>query len=61
MPRTIPFHLDENCDPRIVAGLRLHGIEELGALCPSSEWLRAYLLKPDAPEFANVRYHIQEA
>ena len=27
MPRTIKFHLDENCDPRIVAGLRLHGID----------------------------------
>jgi hypothetical protein len=27
MPRTIKFHLDENCDPRIAAGLRLHGID----------------------------------
>jgi predicted nuclease of predicted toxin-antitoxin system len=27
MPRTIPFHLDENVDPRIAAGLRLHGID----------------------------------
>jgi predicted nuclease of predicted toxin-antitoxin system len=27
MPRTIRFHLDENCDPRIAAGLRLHGID----------------------------------
>jgi predicted nuclease of predicted toxin-antitoxin system len=27
MPRTIPFHLDENCDPRIATGLRLHGID----------------------------------
>lgn len=27
MPRTIRFHLDENCDPCIAAGLRLHGID----------------------------------
>jgi len=27
MARTIRFHLDENCDPRIAAGLRLHGVE----------------------------------
>ncbi len=27
MPRTLRFHLDENCDPRIAAGLRLHGID----------------------------------
>jgi predicted nuclease of predicted toxin-antitoxin system len=27
MPRTIRFHLDENCDPRIAAGLRLHRID----------------------------------
>src|SRR6266498_1811198 len=27
MPRTIRFHLDENVDPRIAAGLRLHGID----------------------------------
>jgi predicted nuclease of predicted toxin-antitoxin system len=27
MPRTIRFHLDENSDPRIAAGLRLHGVD----------------------------------
>ena len=27
MPRTIKFHLDENCEPRIAVGLRLHGID----------------------------------
>ena len=27
MPRAIRFHLDENCDPRIAAGLRLHGVD----------------------------------
>ena len=26
MPRNVQFHLDENCDPRIAAGLRLHGV-----------------------------------
>ena len=29
MARTIRFHLDENCDPRIAAGLRLHGADVL--------------------------------
>jgi hypothetical protein len=27
MSRTIRFHLDENCDPRIAAGLRQRGID----------------------------------
>jgi predicted nuclease of predicted toxin-antitoxin system len=27
MPRTIHFHLDENCDPRIASGLRLLGVD----------------------------------
>lgn len=27
MPRTIRFHLDENCDPRIALGLRRRGVE----------------------------------
>lgn len=27
MARTVRFHLDENCDPRIAAGLRLHGVD----------------------------------
>lgn len=27
MARTIRFHLDENCDTRIAAGLRLHGVD----------------------------------
>jgi predicted nuclease of predicted toxin-antitoxin system len=27
VPRTIRFHLDENCDPRIAAGLRLLGAD----------------------------------
>jgi predicted nuclease of predicted toxin-antitoxin system len=27
MARTIRYHLDENCDPRIAAGLRLHGVD----------------------------------
>ncbi len=36
-------------------------IEELGALCPSLERLAAYRLRPNAPEFSDVRYHIREA
>ena len=27
MPRAIRFHLDENCDPRIAAGLGSHGVD----------------------------------
>jgi predicted nuclease of predicted toxin-antitoxin system len=27
MPKTIRFHLDENCDGAIAAGLRLHGVD----------------------------------
>ena len=27
MPRTIRFHLDENCDPRIATGLRILGVD----------------------------------
>jgi predicted nuclease of predicted toxin-antitoxin system len=27
MPRTILFHLDENCDPKIAIGLRRRGID----------------------------------
>ncbi len=27
MPQTIRFHLDENCDPPIAQGLRLHGVD----------------------------------
>ncbi len=42
MPRTIRFHLDENCDPRIAAGLRRHGVDitttqEAGLLHRSDE------------------------
>ena len=27
MPKTIRFHLDENCDAALAAGLRLHGVD----------------------------------
>ena len=42
MARTIRFHLDENCDPRIAAGLALHGVDvtstpESGLLRESDE------------------------
>jgi predicted nuclease of predicted toxin-antitoxin system len=47
MARTIRFHLDENCDPRIAAGLRLHGVDvtttpEAGLLQVSDEEQLAY-------------------
>jgi predicted nuclease of predicted toxin-antitoxin system len=47
MPRTIRFHLDENCDPRIAAGLILHGVDvtttpEAGLLHASDEAQLAY-------------------
>jgi predicted nuclease of predicted toxin-antitoxin system len=49
VPRTIRFHLDENCDPRIAAGLRLHGIDvtttpEAGLLNASDDDHLAYAL-----------------
>ncbi|MFO0966767.1 MAG: DUF5615 family PIN-like protein [Gemmataceae bacterium] len=48
MPRTIKFHLDENCDPRIAVGLRLHGINiitaaEADLLAASDEDHLAYM------------------
>jgi predicted nuclease of predicted toxin-antitoxin system len=48
MPRTIRFHLDENADPRIASGLRLHGVDvtttvELGLLESSDEEQLAYI------------------
>ncbi|MCR4415324.1 MAG: hypothetical protein NUV77_23170 [Thermoguttaceae bacterium] len=36
-------------------------IDELGAMCPSAERLAAYRLHPDAPEYRDVRYHVEEA
>jgi predicted nuclease of predicted toxin-antitoxin system len=53
MPRTIQFHLDENCDPAIAEGLRRHGIDvttttEAGLLHASDESHTAYA-------FAQVR------
>ena len=49
MPRTIRFHLDENCDPRIAAGLALHGVDvtttpEAGLLHVSDEAQLAYAI-----------------
>jgi predicted nuclease of predicted toxin-antitoxin system len=47
MARTIRFHLDENCDPRIAAGLALHGVAvtttpEAGLLHASDDAQLAY-------------------
>jgi predicted nuclease of predicted toxin-antitoxin system len=49
MARTLRFHLDENGDPRIAAGLRLHGIDvtttpEAGLLGKSDEEQLAFAL-----------------
>lgn len=49
MARTIRFHLDENCDPRIAAGLALHGVDvtttaQAGLLHASDEAQLAYAL-----------------
>ncbi len=49
MPRTIRFHLDENCDSAIAAGLRLHGIDvsttpEAGLLQASDDQQLGYTL-----------------
>lgn len=48
MARTIRFHLDECCDPRIAAGLRLHGID----VTTSNE--AGLLNTPDAAQIAFV-------
>jgi predicted nuclease of predicted toxin-antitoxin system len=42
MPRTIPFHLDENCAKGLSRGLRLHGIDvtstkEVGLIMATDE------------------------
>ena len=47
MARVIRFHLDENCDPRIAAGLGLHGVDvtttpEAGLLHVADEVQLAY-------------------
>src|SRR5215210_5022964 len=47
MPRTIRFHLDENCDPAIARGLRVHGVDvtttpEAGLLSAEDEEHIAY-------------------
>jgi hypothetical protein len=39
MARTIRFHLDENCDPAIAAGLRLHVVDV--TTTPEAALLRA--------------------
>ena len=49
MPRTIPFHLDENCTKSIALGLRRHGIDvtttpEAGLLGATDEEQAAYAL-----------------
>lgn len=36
-------------------------IDELGAMCPSPERLAAYLANPQAAEYRDVRYHVEEA
>lgn len=46
MARTIRYHLDENCDPRIAAGLRLHGVDV--STTPEAGLLRA----PDEEQLA---------
>ena len=52
MARTIRFHLDENCDPRIAVGLALHGVAvtmtaEAGLLQASDETQLAYAVAQD--------------
>jgi len=36
-------------------------VEELGALCPSPQRLDAYHARPQAAEYRDVRYHLEEA
>lgn len=51
MPRTIRFHLDENCARAIAVGLRCHGIDvittpEVGLIGATDEQQVAYALPP---------------
>jgi len=52
MARTIRFHLDENCDPRIATGLRLHGVDV-------TTTLQAELLQ--ASDEAQLAYAVAES
>ena len=50
MPKTIHFHLDENVDPRIASGLRIHGVDvtttpEAGLLSADDLAQLAYIVR----------------
>lgn len=50
MPRTIRFHLDENVDPRVAAGLRLLGVDvtttvDAGLLSASDDEQLDYIVR----------------
>jgi predicted nuclease of predicted toxin-antitoxin system len=52
MPKTIRFHLDENVDPRVASGLRLHAIDvtvtaEAGLLAASDLDQLDYIARED--------------
>lgn len=54
MPRTVRFHLEENADPRIAAGLRMHGVDvsttqEAGLLSADDLEQPAYLVRENRP------------
>ncbi len=36
-------------------------VEELGVFCPSPERLAGYWTQPDAPQYHDIRYHVEEA
>lgn len=36
-------------------------VEELGAFCPSPERLAEYWRQPNAPQYRDIRYHVEEA
>ena len=60
MPKTIRFHLDENCTKAIAAGLRRHGIEvtttsEAGLLGEIDEEQAAYALSEGRVLFTQDR------
>jgi predicted nuclease of predicted toxin-antitoxin system len=52
MPRTIRFHLDENCDPRVGAGLRLHAVDV--STTPEAGLLQA-------PDEAHLAYAVAQS
>jgi hypothetical protein len=56
MVRTIRFHLDENCDPRIATGIQLFG-KGKGLISVGTWWATLAFQTPRAYDTGAVRFH----